>query len=57
MLNHHPQEYLLFGSDSPWEDQSASLQALADLSLDAELFTAITGTNAQELLWTITSQT
>ena len=56
MLKHHPREYLLFGSDSPWDDQSASLQALTDLSLDAELFTGITGTNAQELLWTI-SQT
>jgi len=57
MLNNHPREYLLFGSDSPWDDQSANLQALADLSLDAELFTAITETNAQKLLWTITSQT
>lgn len=53
MLKHHPQEYLLFGSDSPWDDQSASLQALSDLSLDAELFAAITGKNAQKLLWTI----
>lgn len=56
MLMHHPREYLLFGSDSPWDDQSACLQALRDLSLDTELFTGITGKNAQELLWTI-SQT
>jgi len=57
MLQQHPPKYLLFGSDSPWEDQSASLQALADLSLEPELFTAITETNAQELLWTTISQT
>ena len=56
MLQNHPQEYLLFGSDSPWDDQSACLQALSDLSLDPELFSAITGENAQKLLWTI-SQT
>lgn len=56
MLKRHPREYLLFGSDSPWDDQSACLQALRDLSLDEELFTEITGKNAQALLWTI-SQT
>ena len=50
MLKRHPPEYLLFGSDSPWDDQSVCLQALADLSLDTELFNGITGNNAQALL-------
>ncbi len=50
MLRQHPRKYLLFGSDSPWEDQAVDLQALADLALEPELFTAITETNAQELL-------
>jgi uncharacterized protein len=56
MLHNHPRQYLLFGSDSPWDDQSTCLKALKKLSLDIDLFTEITGKNAQELLWTI-SQT
>jgi len=56
MLHQHPREYLLFGSDSPWEDQAADLQALADLALEPNLFTAITETNAQKILWTTISQ-
>lgn len=53
MIKQHPREYLLFGSDSPWDNQSICLQALSRLSLETELFTAITGNNAQKLLWTI----
>ncbi|RUM47923.1 MAG: amidohydrolase [Desulfocapsa sp.] len=50
MLQNHPREYLLFGSDSPWDGQRECLQNLAELSLDPELFHAITKENAQKLL-------
>ena len=53
MLHNHPREYLLFGSDSPWDNQQTCLQKLSRLSLDTELFEAITEKNAQKLLWTI----
>lgn len=56
MLGNHPREYLLFGSDSPWDDQQTCLEELTKLSLDKELLIDITGNNAEKLLWTI-SQT
>ncbi len=46
----HPQEYILFGSDSPWADQMTTLTMLKKLGLPAEYFTAITETNATKLL-------
>ena len=30
LLHKHPEEYILFGSDSPWEDQTVALQQLRD---------------------------
>ena len=50
MLLAHPQDYLLFGSDSPWTDQKASLEALAALKLPDALFERITGGNARRVL-------
>lgn len=50
LLLAHPQEYLLFGSDSPWTDQKKSLEGLRSLSLPQELFDRITSGNARHLL-------
>lgn len=50
MITNHPPEYLLFGSDSPWSDQRKSLDLLRELTLETELFHAITRGNAESLL-------
>jgi predicted TIM-barrel fold metal-dependent hydrolase len=50
MLAGHPQTHILFGSDSPWADQSESLQLVRELGLDAQLENDILGGNAQSLL-------
>ncbi len=50
LLLAHPQDYLLFGSDSPWSDQAASLAILRALRLPPALFDRITGGNARRLL-------
>jgi hypothetical protein len=46
----HPQEYLLFGTDSPWTDQKHTLGLFRSLHLDAEREAAILGGNASRLL-------
>ena len=50
MLTSHPPEYLLFGSDSPWVDQTEYLARLETLSLDPQLLTNILSHNALKLL-------
>ena len=50
MLLAHPPEYLMFGSDSPWTDQSASLERLRSLDLSEALVEKITSGNASRLL-------
>lgn len=50
MLLSHPQEYILFGSDSPWADQQTSLNMLRKLNLPPEVFSAITRENGARLL-------
>ncbi len=50
MLTCHPPEYLLFGSDSPWVDQTEYLARLKTLSLDPQLLTNILSHNALKLL-------
>lgn len=50
MLTAHPQEYLLFGSDSPWVDQAEYIAKLKDLQLNKTLFTRILSENGQTLL-------
>lgn len=49
LLGHRP-DRLLFGSDSPWEDQQDALAALRALSLPPDLEERILGKNAVELL-------
>lgn len=50
MLTSHPAEYLLFGSDSPWDDQTDCLVRLKALNLEPELISAILGENARKLI-------
>ena len=50
IILNHPAEYVLFGSDSPWEDQAESLGQLRGLDLPPGLFSAIAGENARRLL-------
>lgn len=50
MLLSHPREYLLFGTDSPWADQSTAVREVQALGLDPELQDAILYSNAARLL-------
>ncbi|MBU0663515.1 MAG: amidohydrolase family protein [Proteobacteria bacterium] len=50
MLNSHPSDYLLFGTDSPWDDQLLAIQRLESLNLNKELLHRILGQNAKRLL-------
>lgn len=49
LLDHRP-DRLLFGSDSPWEDQRSALAALRALDLSTELHERIMHVNARALL-------
>ncbi len=51
-LSSHPRTHLLFGSDSPWDDQRSSLSALAEAGreLGGAWLEAVTGGNARNLL-------
>lgn len=46
----HPVEYFLFGTDSPWSDQSETLRKFQALDLPAECCEAILSANAAGLL-------
>ncbi len=46
----HPREYLLFGTDSPWDDQSACIRKINRLGLDASRTQALLQDNAHRLL-------
>ena len=48
----HPEDYLLFGSDSPWAGQQEVLAQLAALGLGGNLAAKIRGGNAARLLKT-----
>ena len=50
MLNNHPPEYLLFGSDSPWADQTKCITKLKSLALNDKLLAGILGENGLKLL-------
>lgn len=50
ILTHHPPEYLLFGTDSPWQDQAETIRRLNALDLGKTLEDAILGGNAERLL-------
>jgi predicted TIM-barrel fold metal-dependent hydrolase len=50
ILLKHPKDYILFGTDSPWVDQSKALSGFMELDLGADMNTAILRDNAQRLL-------
>lgn len=50
MLLKHPRDYVLFGTDSPWQDQATALQQLRDLDLGPEWEQAVLADNAARLL-------
>ncbi|MFN2352659.1 MAG: amidohydrolase family protein [Kiritimatiellia bacterium] len=50
LLMEHPAEYLLFGTDSPWADQTEAVGQLRRLGLARELEDMILGGNAARLL-------
>jgi predicted TIM-barrel fold metal-dependent hydrolase len=50
MIAAHPPGYVLFGSDSPWDDQQKCLSQLRTLGLAPELLTGIMGGNAARLI-------
>jgi hypothetical protein len=50
IILNHPKEYVLFGTDSPWRDQSATLALLKGLELGSERENLIFGENAAALL-------
>jgi predicted TIM-barrel fold metal-dependent hydrolase len=50
MILAHPSDYVLFGTDSPWTDQSVQVEAFLKLGLGEELVEKIFYQNARELL-------
>lgn len=50
ILVKHPKEYLLFGTDSPWTDQAATLDLFRGLELGDEIERAVLRDNAARLL-------
>ena len=50
LIENHPPEFILFGTDSPWADQSTTLKMLSKLGLDATLFDRIVRENGLQLL-------
>ncbi|MCE5187408.1 MAG: amidohydrolase family protein [Planctomycetaceae bacterium] len=49
-MNTHPKEYLLFGTDSPWTDQSATVESYKKLDVPAKTLNAFFCDNAIRLL-------
>ena len=50
MILGHPDDYLLFGTDSPWTDQTETLFLLENLRLPQKKLQRILGANALDLL-------
>ncbi len=50
MLLAHPEDYILFGTDSPWTDQAVEIEAFAKLGLPETLLDKIFYRNARALL-------
>ena len=50
MLERHDHNYALFGSDSPWGDQSVELDTLKQMELDDAYAAGLFGGNALTLL-------
>ena len=50
ILREHPEDRLLFGTDSPWGDQAETLAALSRIELDEGRRSALLFENAERLL-------
>jgi len=50
LIKGHGTERVLFGTDSPWTDQSAQVRAISELPLTDDEISAILGENARKLL-------
>ncbi len=50
IINTHPQDYILFGTDSPWTDQSAALKMLEKIGLSQDIYDKIVSVNAKKIL-------
>ena len=50
ILVSHPQDYLLFGTDSPWGDQENTLDLVREMNLNEQRLCAILYSNAERLL-------
>ncbi|MCG2723068.1 MAG: amidohydrolase family protein, partial [Thermodesulfovibrionales bacterium] len=50
IISNHPQEYILFGTDSPWTEQQKTLSLLRSLQLGEEKEALILRENAEKLL-------
>lgn len=50
MLLNHPQDYILFGTDSPWADQHSEIQAIDQLGLPEKLVDKMLYENAMKLI-------
>ncbi len=50
LIEQHPPEFILLGTDSPWADQETTLKMLDKLDLDPDLFKRIVRENALKLL-------
>jgi len=46
----HPEEYILFGTDSPWTDQEKTLLQLKNLMIPKKKLESILSRNAMSLL-------
>lgn len=56
MVRCHGADHILFGTDSPWADQSMSLQLIRESGLKNEEIDMILGDNAKKLLGTFFAQ-
>ena len=50
MIGRHPAEYVLFGTDSPWDDQKRCIQQVRDMRLGDRRESLLLGGNARQLL-------
>ena len=50
LISSHPQDYVLFGTDSPWRGQNETVNLLRGLDLGREREEKILGRNAARLL-------
>lgn len=57
MVRTHGSDHILFGTDSPWSDQSESLHLLRTSGLTPDELTAIQGSNAATLLGSFLTNT